>query len=414
MASITKLEALIRAWHEKVEKDTGTEHTFRDFFYDTGISGSPYHLRYSVDRTRPNLILIHGTSKSDATEELVAECNGIILDATTLEIVAHGMNCLQDGEALMTTSDTSVDSSTSYSVEQSEDGTVLRLFCYQGEWIVATNRRIDAHHARWSSGKTFHDMFCDAVSPDIEPNGLQTLLNDTLDPNYTYSVILLHPENQLVAYHSVPRLVAVSRRHNVTHVEQTPDAFECVWATKPHKVGVDLSIKDIKEQFLHQNTSLVLLAGVVDKRGVIISDWSNPTQVKRWKIDSPQFVAASRLRKNLPTIHLSYLASQGAERDAMKVAFPRHQPMFVVIDKLLWSFASACLDIYVNAFIRRQFTVPMDHPIYEVLRRLHRKYKTTGERVTFPIVWDTLYELPVRDLDNLLQFHIIHSSVTPT
>ena len=420
MAATTslELEKLIVEFQEKPisasNSDETPARTIKGFFQKTGLSRAPYRLRYSLDRTRPDLFLIHPTNQSDVNEKLVQECNGIILDSTTFTIVAHGMNSLQEGHVLLKPTEADADdedkrSETLLSVEESEDGTVLRLFHHGDEWMVATNRRIDAREARWSSRKSFYEMFCEAL-PTFDP---QTLLKETLDPNYTYSVILLHPDNQLVAYHPAPRLIIVSRRHIKTHIEESSATFPCPWAAPPTKVHDLTSVKDIQERYLLPASSLVLLAGPVTKRGVIISDWSSPTHVRRWKIDSPQFVAASRLRRNFPTFQLSYLASHGGERDAMKVAFPMHRPMFEFIDNLLMSFANICFTIYQNAFIRRQYTVGMGHPVYQVLRRLHRKYKTTGHRITFPIVWDTLYELPVKDLDSLLQYHINHYPPQP-
>ncbi len=409
-----KLQALIHEW--KQQGDGKEERNFRDFLQDTGLSQAPYRLRYAMDYTRPELFMIHATMSSDITNEVVQECNGIILETSSLNIVAHGMNILRDGQELKKEDDLEQREGgderreTCFSIEQSEDGTVLRLFHYNNEWMVSTNRRIDARRAKWGSEKSFYDLFCEALPFEAQEDPIR-FLHDALNVDYTYSVILLHPENQLVAYHPFPRLVSVSRRHNTTHVEEAASTFPCTWAASPTTVRE--SWDSVKAKYLDDSGNTVaLITGAINMRGVIVSDWRDPVNVKRWKIDSPEFVAASRLRKNLPSVHLSYLACQGGECDAMWVTFPNHRPTFEFIDNIIKSFAHACYMTYVNAYIRRTYSVSMEHPIYQVLRRLHRKYKTTGQTVSFPIVCDTLKEIPAKELHSLLQFHI-HQSTPP-
>ncbi len=394
-----EIEMFIENWQS--EQEDGKLPSFKQFFQRSGLSRAPYRLRYSVDHSRPSLALLHPTLQSDISLKLVQECNGIILDSESLAIVAHGMDTLHaqvslgDFETLEKRQE-----SGQVTVEESEDGSVIRVFRHNNEWIIATNRRIDARQARWSSAKTFHQMFCEALPAGA--TSLETLLNDALDPDYTYSFILLHPANQLVTYHPIPQLVSAGRRHNTTQIEEAARTFPCTLSVPPsHKTW-----EDFRHMYQAQATgTAALVSGNLCKRGLIVSDWTDPVHVKRWKLDSPQFIAASRLRKNLPALHLSYLASQGAERDAMKIAFPLHRPLLDFIDNLLQSFADTCYGVYVDAFIRRQFTIAVDEPIYQVLRKLHRKYKTTREKVTLTDVWTILAELPVKELDQLLQYH---------
>jgi hypothetical protein len=165
-------------------------------------------------------------------------------------------------------------------------------------------------------------------------------------------------------------------------VEETAAAFTISWAEKP-RIATSADLITRSPQFF---------------RGLIASDWSDPTHVKRWKIDHPGFVIASNLRKNMPHMHLSYLAADLHERDQMKIVFSEHQGMFSFIDNVLGSFAQLCYQLYVDAFIRHRFTA-REHPMYAVLRKVHRRYKTSGTRVTLKDVEDTIRELPVAEVD---------------
>jgi hypothetical protein len=43
------------------------------------------------------------------------------------------------------------------------EGTVVRVFCHNGKWHLITNRKLDAFKSRWSSKKSFGDIFVDSL-----------------------------------------------------------------------------------------------------------------------------------------------------------------------------------------------------------------------------------------------------------
>ena len=372
-------------------KATGAD-DFREAIRLAGLNDKPYRLRYSLDRKRPHLFLLHPMPDSDKTDPAVEECNGLILAKDTFQRVAQGMNLLQDGRHLI---DATAEDLAGLTLEEAEDGTVVRAFHDGQAWTLSTNRRIDASRARWASNKTFLELFSEAL-PD--PDDVQSVL-DALNPLYTYSFVLVHPENQHVLFYPQPAIISVSRRHVETGVEESPDSYDIPWASLPSS----LSVEDYIEQWKMLKGDPASGGMGNNKRGVIISDRSDATRVRRWKIDYPWFENLSRLRKNKPTMHLSYLACSPQERLWMKQVYPC-DGIYFVIDNAIIHFAQMCYNMYRDAFIRRQYTVDQDDPMYQVMRRLHRLHKSTGRTITFPITYEVVNTIPAEELDLHLRF----------
>lgn len=379
---ILALEKSIKDWLDEKHAEP-TEQNLRALFKEK-LGKDPYRLRFHLDHDSPDLIMIVPSRSSDRTLQLVEESNGIVLDSSW-NVVAHGMDVLREGNHMR---QGGIDAK--YDIEEAEDGTVIRVFNHDGRWNLATNRCLDAWKARWSSVKTFGDLFIEA----LKGVDADTAFSE-LDPGFTYSFVLLHPENQLVVHHPIPRLVSVGRRNNTTQEEEKADKFTVSWAAEPVRV----SLSDLLSRLNNED------AAAQGKRGFIISDWTDPVHVKRWKLDYAPFATVHQLRKNLPAIHLSYLASSLEDRETMRRAFPHWTNTFMFIDKLLFSFAAFCYGTYVDAFIRRRFTIAQDDPIYQVLRRVHRQYKVSGQKITESQVRSVIDHLPVKELDSLLRYH---------
>lgn len=314
----------------------------------TSLLDEPYHLKSSYDNSRKDLVMLFPTFKSDMSDKLVQECNGVIFDITTKKIVCFGMPSLKEIDDIPENAE---------SAELAEDGTVLRVWWYKTEWVVSTNKRIDARHAKWSSDKSFYELLLTVVK---NPNEEFT---EYLDKSYTFSFILLHPENQLVVYHPTPELVLVSKRNIITKEEEKcKEAFPfCRLPTTVTTFTED----DVKH------------------RGWVFSDWSDPSAVVRTKKDYSWFKTANSLRKNFPTVGLSYLAANYHEKSVLRTYFPEKISTFNSLDYWLGVIATYVHTSYQNSFVKKLYQIPDSHPMYPIIRRIHRNYKQTGIPTTF-------------------------------
>ena len=393
---MSNLSTLIKSWKTEQENNK-QEFSFRTLFSNV-LHKEPYHLRYSLDKKRPKLFMIHPTELSQNDNKVVQECNGIILDGETFEIVSYGMQNLTDSTVHFDSTKTDFDNENIH-VEEAEDGTVLRVFYWNNEWIVSTNRRIDASRVRWASNKTFYELLSEAV-PDRK---LEDLFEKDLSKENTYSFILLHPENQLVIDHSEPRLVLIGYRNNSTFVEKDHRDLQLDWAQNPHSI-TENTLKFVNDHLESKER--------FDKRGLIISDWSVSTVVKRVKIDYQWFTIANDLRKNMPTLHLSYLACSFQEKKLMRSYFGQLD-IFNMVDSLLRYLTKYSFETYRDSYVRKQYKVPTDHPIFYVVRRLHYLYKTGGEPIKMQHVRTILDSTPAHILDSMLFFFSTHGFYPP-
>jgi hypothetical protein len=196
------------------------------------LSVSPYSLKIKEDNNYPDLYLLcYDRGVSDMSIPLVNECRGIILEKNTNRVVCYTFNksveYVHDNIKLdknneMVVSD-GIDFST-VNVEESIDGTQIRLYYYNDSWSVATTRCIDAKRSYWYSEKSFYELFMDSCE------GLDYSL---LDKNYCYSFVLKHPENRIVVDYLYPALVHVGTRDLNTLIEKSvyiginkPDKFK--------------------------------------------------------------------------------------------------------------------------------------------------------------------------------------------
>lgn len=380
---MSELVRLIKQWKETSEENAD----FRDLFRQC-LHKSPYNLKYSVDSKRPELFMCYATDMSDKTNPVVKECNGIILHKDTFEIISYGMRTIIDTTLKNITDDVKTKSS-NFVAEEAEDGSVLKIFHYNEEWVVSTNRRIDASRVRWASDKSFSVMLCDAL-PVKDIVSMYKLFDETLDVGHTYSFILLHPENRLVIKHEKAAVVAVGCRNNETLLEDTEKMSKISWACRPQK----LEISDALERLETDD--------VFNKRGVIFTE-KKENGYERFKVDYNWFSKACVLRKNLPTLELSYLACSADEKRMMKKLFG-YDELFRYMDNLLRMLGKFSFETYRDSYVRKQYKVVPEHPIHPVMSRLHYIYKTGGEPIRMHHVRDVLDNLPYYQIDAMLWY----------
>lgn len=189
------------------------------------------------------------------------------------------------------------------------DGTLLRLWHYDGKWKVSTRNKLDAYDAYWTAFKngkrlSFGELF--------EECGGNEMIKD-LDPKYTYEVILEHPWNVNVIPAQSKRLTVVAKINNETGEEDV----EMV-----EKVPMPVAIWN------DPTTSTELFWN--GRRGIMIY-----AEGMRIQIDHPEFVEAEKLRQNGVMLDRAYLRTllkevEGSEERFMRF-FPKHAGRFQTI-----------------------------------------------------------------------------------
>jgi hypothetical protein len=353
-----------------------------DLFKNT-LHKSPYNLKYTKDSKRPDLLLIHSTEFSDKTNDIVQESNGLIIDKN-LNIISYGMNTLID--------DPDISPQDGDEIYESEDGTMVKLFYYStksgGEWILSTNKRIDASRVRWASDETFMELFNKHLMENSGGNIDYNKFTDDLDKEYTHVFIIVSP----LSYHIIPytesKLLFLFKRHNKTFKECfTLDCSNYPFLSTPNCINIETAVSKLEGG-----------VNVQDKRGLIIS-----RNGLRYKVDYMWFKRAEYLRYNMPTLKLSYLACDYTERLEFKNHFG-HDEFYDYIDLLIVDIINFSLHVYRESYIRKMYKIPRDHPVFLITCKLHNVYKETNIPIKTHDVYMAMNTLPVYTLDMILTF----------
>lgn len=125
-----------------------------------------------------DLYMLSFTDDSDMTNQLVRECNGVILEKETNRVVHHCFDKTYEGVA-----DFPGKVPEDAKKEIMPEGSIVRVYYWNGHWQVGTSRLINAAMSFWRSDKSFKELFYENF------NGW-----DSLEYGFCYTFILSHPE----------------------------------------------------------------------------------------------------------------------------------------------------------------------------------------------------------------------------
>lgn len=230
----------------------------------------PYNLIIS---RKGNLILFrYNQIASDFSLEIVKEARGIILEDETFNVVCYPLyKFFNYGE----TNAAVLDWQNGVSCQEKVDGSLIKVFFYDGEWRVATNGTIDARDADLDNPyyKNFRELF-NAAAERVGLN-LEELCLD-----YTYVFELYGPFNRIVVPYNEIGLKHLSTRR-VDNLEE---------------VELDIGIpKPLTYTYQTLDDCIEAAKGFdFTQEGFVIVDHN----YNRLKCKSPQYVAAHRMLNN--------------------------------------------------------------------------------------------------------------------
>lgn len=358
--SITNVEELFR--------EAGSFDKIKEIANDSGID-----VRECSSDVLNNLYLLVADKNSNVLSPLQMECNGLIFEKETNKLV-----CMSQNKFIHINKDSSqveqIESLKSrysrFRMEYCEDGTVIRLYHYNGQWYTATTRCIDARKSYWSSDKTFDDMFWEifnASSYDIS----------NLDTNYTYSFILIHKENRIVVNHKYNNLIYINRIHNEIKEEDFTNYFynqdprRCIRRTKQiENMSINYPLDDYY---------------LSDKRGVILKFLDQETNSwKLYQYDFNSYTQIKEVRGNVPLIRMRYLEllTDPEKLQVLESNYPEHAMTFSMIKHCMNKLYREVHNLYYQSHIKHNVTVEESHKLYRTLKQLHGQYKKQGTIIT--------------------------------
>lgn len=348
----------------------------------------PYNLYVKEDT---DLFLLYTTKNTKFTEQtyyLISECYGAIFDKKTLKPVCYSINLIRDLQVENIEEELSMNFN-EYRIEKCYDGSLVRLFNYNGEWRLSTTRCIDARKSFWASKKSFYDLFFE-TTPNIDL--------DSLNKNYVYSFVIVHPENRLVVKYETGKVYHIGTRDNSTllYKEIDEDVFcktnttERVLIPKPEEIDNITNISQLKEYLEKETTEM---------RGVILLGPLVGNSYDRIKLDNNTFQKRKKVRGNTTNLRERYieLLNNPDKLEMLKSEYPEYS--FDKVEKELDKLVANLHFEYFSTYINRDSRVKIDPRHRQTLVQLHGVYKNKKSQgleyvTTIESIRSKLFSLP--------------------
>lgn len=319
-----------------------------------------------------NLYIInYDKQKSDFSKQFVKECRGIILEKNTNKIICYTFNNNNDFDY---EEEYKFDFN-NMTIEESIDGTQIRLYNYENEWRVATTRCIDAYKTSWLSDKTFGQLFDD----------VKHLVNmEELNKNNCYSFVLQHIDNRIVLNYNKNNLVLVCVRDMDTLEEI--DKFE-------EGKRLELSLPKICKHFKSMNELVYYCKN--DKNmneGFMLYD--NETK-NRIKIIKKHYTYIKDMLRNTPNLEYRfYMLLKNKNIGNYLKYYPEHNIKFEIMKKRTNNIVQNIHYNYMRKNINKDI-VMTDIPFgyRPLVYKLHGLYIKNKTKITYEVVMEEFLKL---------------------
>lgn len=285
----------------------------------------------------------------------------------------------------------------------SYEGSLIRLFYFNNRWFVSTNKKLNAFRSKWSSSKSFGELFEDAL---LHECSLNETFSKTVDRNHiiTSFCSLLNKGNQymfLIRNNKENRIVCnppSNDEHHVFHVGTFIDnkldlKHEIENFPRPEELKFENSTKLF--QFISNSNYKNL-------QGVIAFNSSN----EQIKIYNPEYQTFYNTRGNVPSVKFRYLAVRMDKNmvNRMYEIYPEFIETFEKYESCIFEIAQIIHNLYCQKHIKKIFTVaPQDQ--YNIMKNCHAFHLTNPKKniVTINVVIKFLNQTPAHILNRMIK-----------
>lgn len=345
------------------------------------LSEPPYCLSVSDE---DDMYMLNFTGKSDLTNPVCREANGIILQKDTNKLLHYSFAKTYDGlDTNVTVQDPDngdlfkcdkMDANNNtivkngqelpFSIQLFTEGSLIKVFYHDFEWKIATSHKINAafSHGR---DKSFKEMFYEAFD-EVEMS-----LSDLAD-EFCYTFILQHPENHICLDIQVP-FVSMINKVNLIDYSETNLA-------QGYLVDKPLS-------YYHDTTDTNLLLYIGEDRVKILCN---------------TYLHQKKMLGNHSNINYIYLnCIQNGAREFVRDSLKSKTALFDSIDKRISDEINLIFHEYRTRHIeRKRMDILSRHR--KIIYELHGDYLKTSTRVSKFNISDKLLSLPTRHLLRVL------------
>lgn len=264
---------------------------------------------------------------------------------------------------------------------QAYEGTIIRMWFYNNEWMMSTHRKIDARKSRWG-GPYFSDMFYELLPKED--------LDLYIDRKYCYIFLLHHPKNRLVVPCNEACLYHVGMFNQEDKILSSSD----ISLKKPHpKIKypekIDLPTLSVEDQVLsnlsNNNSETTLsswekLNNYVrnlswEQVGVMVyfKDNSRPPM----KILNRKYLEMKKLRGNEPNLRIRWFQCQKiGEEKALENLLSDRKEYWEELNKDNEEIIDYLLQYYKKRYESGKYKDHIEKELHWVLEAFHGELNT--------------------------------------
>jgi hypothetical protein len=361
--------------------------------------------------TRDNLKLYHYTECNDESPEFVKECRGVVWDGEKIVMKTFGYSPEYVFE--------SDNVEHVHKLQQvlgdigkckffvSEEGSLVRLFNYNSQWILSTHKKLDAYNSKWSSNENFGEIFEKSLYNEYvgntkfaefvgtglsKPKTVFEFLTKKLDTERSYLFFLKNTIfNRIVC--------------------KATDDYQLYLAGSFNREGEDftvsheLPISISQELYFDNYVDIIKYSELCDYekcQGVLIVR-DGKTLVK---LLNQRYYDYFNIRGNEPNITFRYLQLRN-EADKIEMfmdLYPEHEKLFETCEMNLDEISRRIHNCYINRFVKKEYSVvPPDQ--YQIIKECHSWHLSDRDnnKVSLSKVKNVLDNYPVKHVYKILK-----------
>ena len=259
----------------------------------------------------------------------------------------------------------------------SYEGCLVRVICFNGEWLMTTNKKLSAFKSKWASQKSFGAYFEEALKYQVTNNkklrenmNLNYLKDDMSNIFEIFCQSILDKKKQYMFL-----LLNADENRIVCNIPDNPTFFH-IGTFEDHKIILNdninipypekLSFNNIDELYEYVNQ-----INYIKCQGVIIFAPDN----QQYKILNKKYHQYYLARGNEPSIKFRYLQVRmdNINYNILKELYPEKNKIFEEYENYIYDASLIIYKAYVDRFIKKTYiTVPVEE--YNVIKEAHAWY----------------------------------------
>jgi hypothetical protein len=284
--------------------------------------------------------------------------------------------------------------------EEFVEGTMINVFWdsnlgISGGWEITTRNTVGATSTFYKSynAKTFREMFLEAAAEN-------NLLLQNLNPIYSYSFVMQHPENRIVVPFKKPQLYLVSLYliENNTNSVIVNQYDPRIFIHNFLKQNVTIKFPEIYNftcysELIEKYASMNTIYNIM---GVVIH---NKVTGERTKIRNPNYEYVRALRGNQPKLQYQYLSlrKDGKVKDYLQF-YPENKNSFSEFRDQVHLFTETLFENYKICYIKKkillkEFSSQYKNHIYQLHQIYMRDLRENKLFISKKIVQDYVNNL---------------------